>query len=135
MTKRELISEIMEINQTAGPDFLADFADNELDDYLEHLRESRKPRPLQFANAPTFNSSAAPKTLQLHSNDRLSTAEPTRARAMDSTNTPPATVTLAVTTTPAPQPTIGRQKTLSIPFNLSARAQPISEKSGQTLLF
>ncbi|MBS3733418.1 MAG: hypothetical protein KGY99_00635 [Phycisphaerae bacterium] len=45
MTKRELIDAINGINNTARPDFLADFNDDELSDYLEHLRQAGAPRP------------------------------------------------------------------------------------------
>ena len=49
MTKRELIDEIMEINRTAAPDFLAEFDDDELDRYLWHLHQARQPRPASSA--------------------------------------------------------------------------------------
>lgn len=39
MSKRELIDSICEINISAKPEFLADFSEEELDDYLEHLME------------------------------------------------------------------------------------------------
>ena len=44
MTKRELIDEILMINRTAAPEFLARFNDGDLDEYLQHLRVSRVPR-------------------------------------------------------------------------------------------
>ncbi len=37
MTKRELIDGICEINKSAKPEFLANFSEEELKDYLEHL--------------------------------------------------------------------------------------------------
>jgi len=49
MTKRELIDEIMEINHTAEPDFLAGFDDSELDQYLSHLHEAGQPRLVKSA--------------------------------------------------------------------------------------
>lgn len=39
MTKRELIDYICTINKTAKPEFLANFAEEELNAYLEHLME------------------------------------------------------------------------------------------------
>jgi len=39
MSKRELIDHICEINRSAKPEFLANFSEEELMDYLEHLME------------------------------------------------------------------------------------------------
>jgi hypothetical protein len=39
MSKRELIDCICEINRSAKPEFLANFTENELTAYLEHLME------------------------------------------------------------------------------------------------
>ena len=39
MGKRELIDCIREINKTAKPEFLADFSEEDLHTYLEHLME------------------------------------------------------------------------------------------------
>ncbi len=39
MNKRELIDCIREINSTARPEFLATFAEEDLQAYLEHLME------------------------------------------------------------------------------------------------
>ncbi|UCC98764.1 MAG: hypothetical protein JSW66_02495 [Phycisphaerales bacterium] len=39
MTKRELIDYICKINKTARPEFLANFTEEELNAYLEHLME------------------------------------------------------------------------------------------------
>jgi len=39
MSKRELIDCILEINKSAKPEFLAAFAEDELNEYLEHLME------------------------------------------------------------------------------------------------
>ncbi len=39
MDKRELIDNICEINQSAKSEFLANFSDEDLSDYLEHLLE------------------------------------------------------------------------------------------------
>ena len=39
MSKRELIERICEINKTAKTEFLAIFSEEDLRNYLEHLRE------------------------------------------------------------------------------------------------
>ena len=39
MSKREIIDCICEINRSAKPEFLADFSEEELNTYLEHLME------------------------------------------------------------------------------------------------
>ena len=39
MTKREIIDYIIEINRGAKPEFLAQFAEEDLDLYLEHLMD------------------------------------------------------------------------------------------------
>jgi len=39
MTKREIIDYIIEINRGAKPEFLAQFSEEDLDLYLEHLME------------------------------------------------------------------------------------------------
>jgi len=44
MTKREIIDEIMEINLSAGAGFLSRFSDDELSEYLRHLRVVDSPR-------------------------------------------------------------------------------------------
>ena len=44
MTKRQLIDRIVSINHTAEPGFLAKFADNQLDEYLQHLQTAQIPR-------------------------------------------------------------------------------------------
>jgi hypothetical protein len=44
MTKRQLIDEIITKNQTAQASFLAQFADDELREYLRHLKWLKQPR-------------------------------------------------------------------------------------------
>ena len=44
MTKRQLVDEIVAINRTAKPAFLARFDDEDLEDYLSHLRTAQGPR-------------------------------------------------------------------------------------------
>ena len=44
MTKREMIDDILSINISAEPRFLARFADDQLFEYLTHLRVLAKPR-------------------------------------------------------------------------------------------
>ncbi len=39
MSKRELIDYICEINKSARPEFLANFSEEDLHNYLEHLME------------------------------------------------------------------------------------------------
>ena len=39
MSKRELIDCICEINKSAKPEFLANFSEDDLNEYLEHLME------------------------------------------------------------------------------------------------
>ncbi len=46
MCKREVIDEIMRINLSARPGFLAEFALEDLQDYLKHLQAAQMPRPL-----------------------------------------------------------------------------------------
>jgi hypothetical protein len=50
MTKRQLIDEIVTINRTATPDFLAQFEDADLDAYLRHLQVLRTPRVPHHSN-------------------------------------------------------------------------------------
>ena len=64
MTKRELIDEIITINHSASPRFLARFENQELDDYLSHLRVLATPRlsghperyEKYFRNCPTIQA-------------------------------------------------------------------------------
>ena len=44
MTKREIINEIMEINLSAGAEFLSRFSDKQLNEYLQHLQVLQEPR-------------------------------------------------------------------------------------------
>jgi len=44
MTKRQLIDQIIGINRSAQPAFLAHFSDEELSDYLTHLNSTERPR-------------------------------------------------------------------------------------------
>ena len=44
MTKRQLIDEILTINRSARPHFLAQFSGEDLGQYLAHLRRLRSPR-------------------------------------------------------------------------------------------
>ncbi len=46
MTKREIIDEIVALNPSAQPEFLAQFEDSELERYLDHLHRARQPRLL-----------------------------------------------------------------------------------------
>jgi hypothetical protein len=44
MNKRQLIDGIRELNQTAQPDFLAQFDEDALKQYLEHLKTAMEKR-------------------------------------------------------------------------------------------
>jgi len=44
MNKRQLIDGIRQINQTAQPDFLAQFDEQALQQYLEHLTTAKEKR-------------------------------------------------------------------------------------------
>ena len=44
MTKRQLIDEILDKNHSARPSFLAQFGDDDLQEYLDHLSEVQQPR-------------------------------------------------------------------------------------------
>jgi len=64
MTKRELIDEILAINRSASPSFLARFTDVQLDEYLAHLHVLSTPRlrgsaeryEKYFRNCPAIQS-------------------------------------------------------------------------------
>ena len=66
MTKRQLIDEIITVNRSATPGFLAKFDDCELDEYLRHLRIAQSPRLTgdphrfdhYFENCPTISVGA-----------------------------------------------------------------------------
>ncbi len=61
MTKRQLIDEIICINKTADPAFLANFSDEELQEYLSHLRRFASPlAPRAGRRRSTSASSANP---------------------------------------------------------------------------
>lgn len=73
MTKRELIDEIVTINRTAEPAFLAHFEDSELNEYLNHLRVLRQPRLTGnsrrydrfFENCPKISVQTPPSAVAL----------------------------------------------------------------------
>lgn len=44
MTKRQLIDQILSLNESAEPGFLAQFQHRELDEYLAHLTSAKMPR-------------------------------------------------------------------------------------------
>ena len=46
MTKRQLIDQIIAVNRSARPGFLARFDDEDLRDYLDHLMTARQPLPV-----------------------------------------------------------------------------------------
>ena len=62
MTKRQLIDQILSLNQSAEAEFLSKFRDDELDSYLRHLTAARMPRPWRWrARAGTDISDASRK--------------------------------------------------------------------------
>jgi hypothetical protein len=44
MSKREIIDRIMRLNRTAQPEFLAEFDEQDLQLYMEHLESVEEPR-------------------------------------------------------------------------------------------
>ena len=52
MTKRQLIDDIRRYNSTAQPQFLAQFDDDALKQYLEHLEQARTKHLRQAAYIP-----------------------------------------------------------------------------------
>ena len=50
MTKRQLIDQIMTVNRSARPGFLARFDDDALGDYLDHLLAAQQPRLIEQTN-------------------------------------------------------------------------------------
>ena len=134
MTKRELIDEIMDINQTAGPDFLAEFADFELDEYLKHLQEARRPRPVKYSRqanseigAPSFYNACDTAIAECSSNHSM----------LDSTNP-----FGSVTVTAADYPIQGQrgkihqeQTGFGHPSKASARQPHQSQNDDQAWLF
>jgi hypothetical protein len=72
MTKRQLIDEIVAINQSAKAEFLARFGDVDLGEYLSHLRSAREPRltgdsrrfDRYFRNVPVMDHQAAAAMLE-----------------------------------------------------------------------
>ncbi len=44
MTKRQTIDQILNMNRSAKPEFLAQFDQEDLDEYLRHLHIARSPR-------------------------------------------------------------------------------------------
>jgi hypothetical protein len=52
MTKRQLIDDIRRYNTTAQPQFLAQFDDEALKQYLEHLEQARAKHTRQAAFVP-----------------------------------------------------------------------------------
>jgi len=67
MTKRQLIDDILLLNRSAKPEFLAQFDADELDAYLRHLQLARSPRlsaahgqyAKYFENVPTIPTAAS----------------------------------------------------------------------------
>ena len=60
MTKGELIDEIIHLNPTASPDFLAAFDDEDLFEYLHHLKWVVPPTGPTYAVHPRHAAAEAP---------------------------------------------------------------------------
>ena len=97
MTKRQLIDEIVTLNQTAEPAFLAKFDPGELDKYLRHLRLARTPRMRRgmgryrkyFDNCPQIAfKPAPPEVLQRFQNDDTDVSWSLRLNESDQRPTP-----------------------------------------------
>lgn len=66
MTKRQIIDEILDLNQSADPGFLARFDDEELSDYLAHLRIAAAPRQQGWYrpdHTPNLDTPAGPDAI------------------------------------------------------------------------
>lgn len=69
MTKRQMIDEILTMNRSAEPGFLARFDDGDLSEYLQHLQLARTPRlsgnrsryDKYFVNVPTISARPRPR--------------------------------------------------------------------------
>jgi hypothetical protein len=83
MTKRQLIDEIVSMNQSARPGFLARFDDTDLDEYLQHLRLARTPRlagdphryDRYFNNCPAIRLPGVPVSVAAETQARPSSDE------------------------------------------------------------
>jgi len=75
MNKRQLIEEIIQANQTAKPSFLAQFSDEDLHAYLQHLRQARMPRMTLFAAGDDHAPSGQPAPA-MHGARLVGSAEP-----------------------------------------------------------
>lgn len=71
MTKRELIDEILIINRSAKPAFLAEFGVEDLGEYLQHLHVASTPRPV------VSNRTSAAKSAQHSCQPQAADAQPT----------------------------------------------------------
>jgi hypothetical protein len=132
MTKRELIDEIVAINHTATPQFLARFQDDELDEYLGHLRVLARPRlsgnaeryEKYFRNCPT----AQPRPLWRTDSERIEQILTSDAR----TGCPPEAaelepaVAVATAVAEAP-PTTGQEELTSLCVSPAEREQLLAE--------
>ena len=87
MTKREMIDEILAINLSAQPQFLARFGDEQLQDYLTHLQVLSTPRlrgepgryDKYFRDLPKIAAPRAPWRTEEPAEDQASTEADTEA--------------------------------------------------------
>lgn len=59
MTKNDTIAEIMALNPTARPSFLAEFANQDLDKYLRRLRQTERSRDPVVRGSDTVGEDAS----------------------------------------------------------------------------
>jgi len=141
MTKRQLIDEIVQINQTAQPGFLAQFEDADLNEYLEHLRVIRTPRlsgdarrfERHFVNCPTTGPD--PCRPQATPPDN---AEQTQYRPVSVVQKAPAEAADAAETKIGPQPASVAEQPAgpsaespdNTPVDLSWEVEPAADETG-----
>jgi hypothetical protein len=130
MTKRELIDEIVAINHTASPQFLARFQDDELDEYLGHLRVLARPRlsgnaeryEKYFRNCPTTQPA---RPLWRTDSERIEQILASDARSPQAAELEPAVAT-ATAVAEAP-PTTGQEELTSLSVSAAEREQLLAE--------
>jgi hypothetical protein len=70
MTKRQLIDEILSLNRTAQPGFLAQFSEIQLREYLGALRRAARREQYVYQSAAVADSRPA-VTMKLHGQGQL----------------------------------------------------------------
>ncbi len=136
MTKRQLIDTIVEMNPTARPAFLAQFGDEDLNEYLEHLRMAARPRPTQARSGWASEGRRAPAGgmgRPVAPSRPVETVAPRPVRAEPTPQEPVAPAT------PDDEPAIGQYVPTPRPAAVepepqitAAPAQPIDETPAET---